>query len=156
LALLGAMLVVSPSAVGSTGVVPDVTDGVNGEVLASVQVGDRTIIGGNFSWAGPSTASAVPVDAVTGRRLSLPTVRGLVRTAVPDGVGGWYVGGDFVFAGGKVRNGAARISPQGFVTGWAPMPTGQVHSLAVSNGVVYVGGSFTAMGGSAAQQPRCR
>jgi len=55
LATLGVLvgLLVTPSeAVASPGVVPDPTDGVNGEVYASVQVGDWTFIGGTFSWAG--------------------------------------------------------------------------------------------------------
>ena len=43
-----------------------------------------------------------------------------------------------------VRPGSA---PKGSSPPWNPMPTGSVHSLAVANGVVYMGGSFSQMGG---------
>ena len=148
LGVFGGLLVV-PSAVASTSVVPDATDGVNGVVYASAQVGDRTFIGGSFSWAGPATGSGVPVDATSGKRLVTPRVNGLVRAAVSDGGGGWYVGGDFVYSGGKVRNGAARIGSGGATTAWSPQPNGSVHALTVSNGVVYLGGSFSQMGNQA-------
>lgn len=128
---------------------PEVTDSVDGTVFASVQLGDRTFIGGTFTWSGPYTGAAVPTDLTTGKRLSIPKVNGVVRVAVPDGAGGWYVGGEFVYAGGKVRNGAARINSTGFVTAWNPQPVGSVRAIAVSNGVVYLGGTFTTVGGQA-------
>ena len=148
LGVLGGLLVTAPAAVASPSVTPDLTDGVNGEVYASVQVGDRTFIGGTFSWAGPFTASAVPVDTTTGKRLPVPKVRGLVRAAVPDGAGGWYVGGDFVFAGGKVRNGAARIRVlRASSRPGTPHPQARCTRWPCANGVVYLGGSFSQMGG---------
>jgi len=147
-AVMAVMAAPSPAA-ASTGVVPEKTDGVNGVVYASVQIGDRTFIGGSFSWAGSSTGAGLPVDPTVGKRLAGARVVGEVRTAVADGVGGWYVGGDFATAGGKVRNGAARINAAGFVTAWNPLPTGSVRSIAVRGGVVYLGGSFTQIGGQA-------
>lgn len=147
LCVMGGALIGAPATLATTAVVTEPTDGVNGVVYASMHMGDRTFIGGSFSWAGPSTGSGVPVDAATGKRLSMPRVNGLVRAAVADGAGGWYVGGDFVYSGGKIRNGAARINARGTTTAWAPQPNGPVHALAVINGVVYIGGSFTEIGG---------
>ncbi|ONI69507.1 hypothetical protein BWI15_23310 [Kribbella sp. ALI-6-A] len=149
-ALIAAAVATSlPSASASVTSTASVTDGVNGVVYASTHVGDRTIIGGEFSWAGPATAGAVPVDGSTGVRTALPRVNGTVSTAVRDGSGGWYVGGTFEFAGGFVRNGAARVTSTGTVTAWDPRPTGLIKSIVSVGNVVYLGGSFTAMGGSA-------
>jgi len=138
-----------PPATAIAGSAADITDGVNGIVYASTHVGDRTIIGGTFSWAGPSTAGGVPVDGATGVRTSLPRINGVVRAALRDGSGGWFVGGTFQFAGGQVRNGAARVTSAGVVTGWNPQPNGVVRAIAMAGNVVYLGGSFTSMGGQA-------
>ncbi|TDO50087.1 hypothetical protein EV643_105318 [Kribbella sp. VKM Ac-2527] len=136
------------SASASASSTATVTDGVNGVVYASTHIGDRTIIGGSFTWAGPSTAGAVPVDGTTGVRTSMPRVNGTVNAAARDGSGGWYVGGVFEFAGGFVRNGAARVTSAGVVTSWNPQPTGQIRAIASVGNVVYLGGSFTAMDGT--------
>ena len=151
LATLGVFvgLLVTPSeAVASPGVVPDPTDGVNGEVYASVQVGDRTFIGGTFSWAGPSTASAVPVDATTGKRLSVPKVRGLVRVAVPDGAGAGSSAATSCTPGERYATAQRESTLRGSSPAGTPHPPARCTPLAVANGVVYLG-FFSQMGGQA-------
>jgi hypothetical protein len=146
---VGTVAVSMSSASASASSVASLTDGVNGIVYASTHVGDRTIIGGDFSWAGPPTANGVPVDGTTGAYTSLPRVNGAVSTSIRDGSGGWYVGGTFEFAGGFLRNGAARVSSTGVVSAWDPRPNGVVKAMAMSGSVVYLAGSFTSMGGQA-------
>lgn len=149
LGVLVGLLVKPSKAVASPGVVPDPTDGVNGEVYASVQVGDRTFIGGTFSWAGFSPPPPCRLTPPPASASASPRSEDWCGSPFPMVREGWFVGGDFVYAGGKVRNGAARVNAKGFVTRWNPTPSGSVHSLAVANGVVYHGGSFSQMGGQA-------
>ena len=144
---IGTVAVSMSSASASASSVAAITDGVNGIVYASTHVGDRTIIGGDFSWAGSSTANAAPVDGTTGIHTSLPRINGPVSTSVRDGSGGWYVGGTFEYAGGFLRNGAARVSSTGVVSAWDPQPNGAVKAVVMSGNVVYLGGTFTSMGG---------
>lgn len=146
---VGTVAVSMSSASATASSVSSLTDGVNGIVYASTHVGDRTIIGGDFSWAGPPTANGVPVDGTTGAYTSLPRINGAVSTSIRDGSGGWYVGGSFEFAGGFLRNGAARVSSSGVVSAWDPRPNGVVKAMAMSGSVVYLAGSFTSMGGQA-------
>lgn len=49
---------------------------------------------------------------------------------------------------GKGTQRRSASQPKGFVTSWNPTPSGSVHSLAVANGVVYLG-FFSQMGGQA-------
>jgi hypothetical protein len=84
-------------------------------------------------------------------QIPMPIVYGAVRTIVPDGVGGWYIGGDFTEMGSQgaiiVRNRLARINADGTLHAWNPGANNAVYSIAVSGNVVYVGGSFTTISG---------
>ncbi|HEU5108841.1 MAG TPA: hypothetical protein VFT95_09820 [Micromonosporaceae bacterium] len=80
----------------------------------------------------------------------MPRVNGPVHAAAADGAGGWYVGGEFVFAGGRTRANTARISGTGNVTTtWAPTVDGPVRAIAVRGNVVYLGGAFGTVNGAA-------
>src|SRR5918994_1486498 len=144
LALDGSTAEASPSPT------PDATAGTNGDVLTIVQVGTRTYLGGSFSWAGPFTGSGVVVGDSDGRRIgATPRINGPVRAAVADGVGGWYVGGEFTFVNGQPRASIAHLLASGAVTAWNPGADGTVLSLAVGGNKVYAGGSFATVGGQA-------
>lgn len=128
-----------------------VTDGA---VLAIFHDGPTTYIGGTFSRIGPNTGSGVLIG--TGTALltgSFPRVDGMVNVAVSDGLGGFYIGGEFTAVGGVPRNSIAHIKWNNTVDDlWDPNPTAgqgtpKVNALAVSNGVVYVGGWFFSIGG---------
>ena len=68
-----------------------VTDGA---VNAVARNANTIYIGGTFTMVGPPNGAGVPVDAVTGAAIQpVPRVAGQVRAAVPDGSGGWYIGG---------------------------------------------------------------
>jgi hypothetical protein len=149
LLMLSAAAVALPAeqALASPSQAADVTAGVNGIVYDTVHSGGRTFLAGQFSWAGPRTGSGVPVDPVTGTRTSVPRVNGPVHAVAADASGGWYVGGQFLFAGGKARNNAARVTSSGGVADWDPSVNGSVTSLAVHGAVVYLGGTFSSVGG---------
>jgi hypothetical protein len=122
----------------------------DGEVFAIDEVGGTIYVGGRFGYAGPVTGHGVPVDATTGEALDgFPVVDGAVQTVVPDGTGGWFIGGGFTRVGGVPRAGLARILSDNTVAAWDPNHNGFLHTLHVSGGIVYVGGSFTAIGGAA-------
>jgi len=75
-------------------------------------------------------------------------VNGIIRASVPDGAGGFYIGGDFTRVGGVARNHIARILSNGTLDPtWNPNANGSVRALAVSGTTVYVGGAFTSIGG---------
>ena len=125
----------------------------NGPVDAIAHTADRIYIGGSFSYIGPNTGSGVPIDAKTGANLPLfPKVKGIVYACIPDGVGGWYIGGEFTQVDGIERNGLAHITRDyALDTIWNPNPTDsyspEILALALSGSTLYAGGAFTGIGG---------
>jgi trimeric autotransporter adhesin len=71
----------------------------NGTVNEMVLVGDKLYIGGEFTEVGPNTGCGVPIDCATAAPLrGFPILGGTVRVACADGNGGWFIGGNFIFA----------------------------------------------------------
>jgi trimeric autotransporter adhesin len=126
----------------------------NGQVYAAVIQSGILYIGGAFTQVGPCTGSGVPIDPGTGKPRSFmaEVSGGIVEAVTPDGVGGWYIGGDFTTVNRTQRSGIAHIEADGTVADWDPKANRSVASIAVSGATVYVGGSFTSIGG----QPRNR
>src|SRR4051812_45715750 len=62
---------------------------------AVVKVGPRLIIGGQFTYAGPYTGSAASLSVADGSRASGESLfsGGAVHAVIPDGSGGFFVGG---------------------------------------------------------------
>src|SRR5689334_15918853 len=116
-----------------------------------VKVSNGTVyVGGAFNRVGPASGCAVPVSTTTGLPLAnFPKVAGSVRTIVPDGAGGWYLGGAFSSVGGVARANLAHLASDLSVTSWNPAPDNMVECLAVSGGTVYAGGQFSFIGGQA-------
>ena len=124
-----------------------VTDQVvgNGKLYTAGQfpgVYERTGEGGVFNG---STGAAD--DA------SQPLVDGAVKAVIPDGSGGWYIGGRFDHVGGVASSGIAHILPDdGVDPAWtsvaAANSTGSVlvHDLTLSGTTLYLGGDFTSLG----------
>jgi hypothetical protein len=79
-----------------------------------------------------------------------PRVVGDVYAVVPDGAGGWFIGGEFSAVSGIPRANLAHIQADLTVADWNPGANGSVRALAFSGSVLFVGGGFTA----AAGQPR--
>src|SRR5512134_3453315 len=124
----------------------------DGRVWAAAVAGDLLYIGGEFAYVGPATGSGVPLDAATGQPpSSFPKVccAGQVYAVVPDGSGGWYIGGSFSSVGGVPRSNLAHILADNTVSDWNPSPTSVVRALALDGSTLYVGGSFGSIGGQA-------
>ena len=138
---------------GVWGELPDIPNAntwkTSGTVHTIVSKGGVTYIGGSFLYVGPQTGNGAPISEATGRP-SLPYLRvsGCINAVVPDGSGGWYIGGTFTRVGGVNRNRVAHIlSDSSLDTSWNPNANDEVFALAVSDGTVYVGGNFTSIGG---------
>ena len=119
----------------------------NGQVRAMASSGNTMYLGGDFTQLGPATGSGVPVAADTGVPQALPKIDGSVSVVLPDGVGGWYVGGNFTRIGGQTRLNLARLAADFSVTTWNPGPTNSVYALCLSGNRLYVGGGFTSIAG---------
>jgi hypothetical protein len=146
---------------------PDPLDGINPSRVRTLQVsGDAIYVGGDFTTIGGrsrnkiakisgTTGDAdVQFDAdVSGGSNGGPDVFDIVLAR-----GTLFVGGDFSSIGGAARNNVATLNPPtgAEVTGFNPDVTGgqrpQVVASAVADDEVFIGGSFTEVGGEAQGQ----
>ena len=111
----------------------------------------KVFIAGDFSLVGPNTGGGTLVDTAAGDRdLAFDRIDGSVFDAVPDGAGGWYIAGDFIFVQGLWRPRVAHLGADGRVTGWRPAVDGlSVDALALIGTTLYMGGDFTAVDNTA-------
>ncbi|MFA6980350.1 MAG: hypothetical protein WC209_13600 [Ignavibacteriaceae bacterium] len=121
----------------------------NGTVNAMVQSGNTVYLGGAFNYFGPNTGRAVLLDQSTGTfDLGFPNVNGNVNAVLPDGAGGWYIGGDFTSVGGAAHNYVAHIKADKSVDSWDPNVVGSnVFAFAKYGSTIYFGGQFATVGG---------
>ncbi|MGD8322717.1 MAG: hypothetical protein PVJ02_19865, partial [Gemmatimonadota bacterium] len=135
--------------------------GANDYVRVIVVVGPTIYVGGAFSTVGGQPrARAAALDAVTGAVLPWnPNVQGNgtawpgVHAMVVDG-DSVFLGGDFTHVGGFPWPNLAKVSATGagaLDATWNPAGTTPptVYSLVVSGTRLFVGGSFTSIGGQA-------
>ncbi|HEY6887954.1 MAG TPA: hypothetical protein VI300_09250, partial [Solirubrobacter sp.] len=111
-----------------------------------VRDGDRLYVtgvdayGGRAIWARESSGAALFTTGTGVPVGEAPAVEGTVSEAVPDGSGGFYLGGEFT-AGGRAN--LAHLRADGtFDPTFAPALGGPATALAVSDGRLYVAGSF--------------
>ncbi|MBX2905597.1 MAG: hypothetical protein KF744_06130 [Taibaiella sp.] len=153
LSFLGVLVILfsvrTASAQCSPTLLPDsaqyVTDGA---VRVMVQRGNSLYMGGNFNYVGRPTGSFIgvtPGNALV-NQATWPKLNGIVYCAVPDGAGGWIVGGNFTRAGDSVRRNLVQIGASGNVTSWNPAPDSTVFCMEISGGNLYFGGLFGKVG----------
>src|SRR5512143_1158728 len=86
----------------------------NGTVNAIVRSGDIIYLGGHFTYVGPPTGYGAAIDINTGNpNLAFAKVNGIINAVVPDGAGGWYIGGTFTMVDNEIRNNIAQINADG-------------------------------------------
>ena len=131
---------------------------INGTVNTAARVDNTLYIGGSFSRIAPSTnalGSLVAVNPSTAAAIPgrVPlVVGGDVTAIIPDGSGGYYIGGGFDRVGSDRQPNLRRLDASGqLVPGFAPN-AGFVRALALAGGHLWVGGDFTFVSG----QPRQR
>jgi len=148
--------------IGATGVLAQPPDTPNpntwvtdGRVYSITASGSTVYIGGDFSYVGPpNTGCGASLSEGTGSPIP-PYVKanGRINAVVPDGSGGWFIGGEFTRIGGLVRRRLAHILSNGTIDpSWQPSVDSdyqdtEVYALAVSGESVYIGGIFTTMNG---------
>lgn len=129
------------------GVTPD------GAVFDMELKDDILYVGGSFDRVGYHTGGiALMPDGDTLPDLDFPFIKGDVYALIPDGAGGWYAAGDFSTVNLFSRNNVVHILPNMEVNqDFAPNVNKQVNTLALKDGILYMGGLFTMVEGQSRQ-----
>lgn len=123
---------------------------VNGAISEITTDSTYTYVGGIFTYVGPSTGRGVKLTTTTAAwDINFPKVNGRVNTAVPDGSGGWFIGGEFTKVDTTTRYSLAHILSDGTVeASWNPtVLSGAVNTIAISGNSMYIGGLFSPLVG---------
>ncbi|HYF47068.1 MAG TPA: delta-60 repeat domain-containing protein [Acidimicrobiales bacterium] len=139
------------AASASVSATPDRTAAVNGTVWAVTQVGNRTIIGGDFTTVGGlprQNAAAILADGSVDPTFA-PNPDGIVYAVAGSTDGSRvFLGGVFANAGGVAQSRLAAVDATtgAAVPGWTTGANGDVLALAVNGNRLYAGGRFTTIG----------
>ena len=125
-----------------------------GTVHTVARVGHVAFVGGRFNAVAPRhnvTGGFAVLSPVTSHRaLRTARVHGNVNAVVPDGAGGWFVGGNSTFVGDERRPQLVHLLADGRVDpAWTGRVDGRVIAMALVGGALYVGGEFTQAGSGA-------
>lgn len=112
-------------------------------------IGNTLYAGGSFQYIGPNTGSGVILDQngsqlITARKWR---VNGPVYSSVPDGAGGFYIGGAFTRIGDSACYNIAHINNTGEPYNWKPQVNDVVQALAIKNDTLIIGGKFSLVNG---------
>ncbi len=124
-----------------------------GTVSVMTIAGNTVYLGGTFTRVGSSTRNHLAaVDATTGVVTAWdPNPTGSVQAITVRG-SRVFVGGSFILTNALpalARTNLASIdAASGSATSWNPRPNGAVNALVVSDTTLFVGGSFTSIGGA--------
>ncbi|MBP7777423.1 MAG: fibronectin type III domain-containing protein [Acidobacteria bacterium] len=133
-----------------------------GTVHTVARAGRVAFVGGRFNAVASrhnvTGGFAVVSPATSQRALRAVRVHGNVNAIVPDGSGGWFVGGHFTFVGQDRRPQIAHILANGRLDpAWSGRVDGRVLSLALVGSTLYVGGEFARAGdGAGPAMPEAR
>jgi len=124
----------------------------NGVIQKVVSNDNYTYIGGQFSSVGQSSGYGAKLNTTsTAVDMSFAKANGIIHCCVPDGKGGWYIGGEFTRVGTLTRNHLAQLNFAGEVTAWNPnsedLQDDRVQCILFNGLDIYVGGNFTSIGG---------
>jgi hypothetical protein len=137
----------------------DTPEFLDNEVLAGLQVGNRIVVGGNFTQVRDDTfgvvnqANLAAYDLSTGRLdlNFLPAVNGEVRSLADGGDGTIIAVGTFSSVSGVNRKKVVklRLVDGSVVTQFRANANAGVNDVAVANGKAYLGGQFSTVNGTA-------
>ena len=104
---------------------------------------------GNFTDIGPNNGSALVLDTATHSILSSrhSKINGLVNAAVPDGQGGFFVGGNFTRVGDSSCPYLAHLDSHGAPLSLPIQLDGIVNALLRKNDTLFIGGAFQTFNG---------
>jgi hypothetical protein len=117
----------------------------NGEVYSIYKQGNTVYYGGDFNAVGPSTGSGAKINLNNAQpNTNLPRIVGTINVTIPDGAGGWFVGGNFSRIGNyDIKNLAHIKSDNSVDLNFKPQPNNTVFSLLLNGSYLYAGGQFT-------------
>jgi hypothetical protein len=118
-------------------------------ISQSVSIGNTIYIGGGFRNIGPNTGTGVVLNDDGTQLLTYKKwrINGPVYTSVPDGNGGYFIGGDFSKIGDSTRKNIAQINSDGSPTSWNPQVDDYVRAMAINNDTLIIGGRFKTING---------
>jgi trimeric autotransporter adhesin len=124
---------------------------LDGQINALAVSGSKVYMGGTFTRFGYSCGTGVLLDTSTAQPdRSFPKcdpLGGQILASVPDGMGGYYIGGQFTYINGIARKYLAHIRSDHSLDSLNPNPSSYVTTLSLSGKRLYVGGTFTTIAG---------
>jgi hypothetical protein len=124
---------------------------LDGQVNSVVVSGNKAYLGGTFTKIGYACGTGAFLDTATAKPdrtfPKMDPVQGRIYASIPDGRGGWYVGGNFSYVGGILRKYLVHIRPNHSVDSWNPSPNAFIQCLDLEGSRLYVGGYFTTIAG---------
>ena len=120
----------------------------DGEVMVVKEYNHKMYIGGRFQYIGPPTGSAAHLDVSTGKpKEAFPKANWAVKTIIPDGCGGWFLGGIFTLVGSETRKGIAHINAENEVSPLQVEIEGSVSALVIYQNTLLISGFFEKVNG---------
>lgn len=121
----------------------------DGVVHAILETNGMIYLGGEFTSLSPNLPTTAMLNAVNGHADGMfPSIVGVVYSAIPDGAGGWFVGGRFDRVDGAARTNLVRLLADNSVDpSWQAETDGPVYALKLVAGNLYLGGDFTHVAG---------
>ena len=120
----------------------------NGTIRTIVNHDGINYIGGSFTKISKLTGfGALVKKSDADFYKNNPKVNGKISVVIPDGNGGWYIGGEFTMVGNTTRYRLAQIDKNGSLTNWSPSVNmglyPYIYDMIKVNDKIYVCGSFT-------------
>lgn len=110
----------------------------------------RYYLAGTFSSFTENSGTVLLYDTTTKEIINNRKwrINGRVNAVVPDGQGGFFIGGNFTSIGDSSRSYIAHITNTGKPTAWKVSCNGEVKAIVKRNDTLFIGGAFKLFAGS--------